>query len=304
MTYKIPRVQAVPIADSQVSFQVEGTERLRWHAATRYTRPHFYPLLGPSGKPLTRMGHPAAPDHDHHKSIWFAHHKVAGLDFWGDKNNNRARQDDWVHYQDGEDEAVMVTDIGWYDGHAAKLMQQRLIAALRPLPDGETWLELQTRFTPAGNSLLLEKTNFAFLAVRMAKSISHAYGGGQLTNSSGVKGEADIFGKPAEWMDYSGPITNEITEGITYFSHPTNPHTPNSWHVRKDGWMAASVCMHNGIEITKDQPLQLRFALHAHAGDVNNERAQSLFNDFAASPPYEVIKAQPPYRVQVQRREV
>ena len=301
MTYKIPRVQAVPIADSQVSFQVDGTERLRWHAATRYTRPHFYPLLGPSGKPLTRMGHPAAPDHDHHKSIWFAHHKVAGLNFWGDNNKNRVRQDNWVHYQDSDDEAVMVTDIGWYDGHAAKLMQQRLIAALRPLPEGETWLELQTTFTPTGNSLLLEKTNFAFLAVRMAKSISQAFGGGQLTNSAGAVGEADIFGKPADWMDYSGPVADEITEGITYFSHPTNPHTPNGWHVRSDGWMAASICMQEGIEITKEQPLTLRFALHAHAGAVNGKRAQSLFETFAAGPAYEIVKAERPYRVHVQR---
>ena len=140
MAYHSPRVQAVPIEDSQVSFQVDGVERLRWHAASRYTRPHFYPLLGPSGRPLTRMGHPAAPDHDHHKSIWFAHYKVAGLDFWGDRNNNRARQDQWIHYQDGDDEAGMVTEIGWYDGHDAKLMTQNLIAVFRPLRAGETWI--------------------------------------------------------------------------------------------------------------------------------------------------------------------
>ena len=302
MTYKIPRVQAVPIEDSQVSFQVDGVERLRWHAARRYTRPYFYPLLGPSGRPLTRMGHPAAPDHDHHKSIWFAHYKVAGLDFWGDRNNNRARQENWVHYQDGDDEAVLVADIGWYDGHDAKLMHQQLIAAIRPLPAGETWLELQTTFTPTGNSLMLEKTNYAFLAVRVAKSISNAYGGGELTNSEGRRSEADIFGQPADWVDYSGPVADETIEGITYFSHSSNPHTPNSWHVRNDGWMAASVCMHKGIELTKDTPLTLRFALHAHAGALNAEVAKTHFDDYAATPAYEIVKAQPPYRVHVQRR--
>ena len=30
------------------------------------------------------MGHPGAPDHDHHRSVWFAHFKVLGIDFWGD----------------------------------------------------------------------------------------------------------------------------------------------------------------------------------------------------------------------------
>ncbi len=301
MAYNIPRVQAVPIEDSQVSFQVDGVERLRWHAGRRYTRPHFYPLLGPSGRPLTRMGHPAAPDHDHHKSIWFAHHKVAGLNFWGDNTQNQARQDQWVHYQDGDDEAGMVVDIGWYDGHNAKLMQQRLIAVLRPMEQGETWLELQTTFTPTGNSLMLEQTNFAFLAVRVAKSISRHYGGGHLTNSEGAVGEQEIFGKPARWMDYSGPVIGETWEGITYFNHPANPHTPNGWHVRDDGWMAASVCMHDGIEITKNRPLNLRFALCAHAGQVDAKRTEALFEDFASSSAYDLVKAQRPYRAWLQR---
>lgn len=301
MTYKIPRVQAVPVEDRQVSFQVEGVERLRWHAGTRYTRPHFYPLLGPSGLPLTRMGHPAAPDHDHHKSIWFAHHKVAGLNFWGDTTNNQARQNSWIHYQDGDDEAGMVSEIGWYDGHNAQLMKQQLIAVLRQLDDGETWLELQTTFTPVGNSLLLEKTNFAFLAVRVAKSICHRYGGGHLTSSEGAVNEKNIFGKQARWMDYSGPIIGETWEGITYFSHPTNPHTPNRWHVREDGWMTASICMDEGIEITKSQPLNLRFALHAHREALNAKREETLFEQFTASRAYEVVKSSGPYRVNLQR---
>ncbi len=253
---------------------------------------------------MTRIGQPAASNHDHHKSIWFANYKVAGLDFWGDRNNNRARQDDWVHYQDGEEEAAMVTDIGWYDGHNTKLMQQRTIAVLRPLEKGETWLELQTTFTPTGNSLPLEKTNFAFLAVRVAKSISHHYGGGHLTNSEGAVGEKAIFGKPADWMDYSGPVIGETWEGITYFSHPTNPHTPNGWHVRDDGWMAASICMQEGIEITKSKPLNLRFALHAHAGELEAQRAEALFQQFESSAAYEVVKADRPYRVHLQRRDV
>ena len=36
----------------------------------------------PSGATLTRIGHPGAENHDHHRSVWFAHHKVNGLDFW------------------------------------------------------------------------------------------------------------------------------------------------------------------------------------------------------------------------------
>jgi hypothetical protein len=85
MALTVPSVQVVPQPDDQLSFQVEGTERLRWHFAARNPRPFFFPLLGPSGRSLTRLGHPAAPDHDHHRALWWGHHWVAGVNFWEER---------------------------------------------------------------------------------------------------------------------------------------------------------------------------------------------------------------------------
>ena len=113
MPYQVPRVQIVPQADDQVSFQVEGQEKLRWHACPRYLRPFFYPLVGPSGRSVTRMGHPAAPDHDHHRSFWWGHQNVGGVNFWEERGGTQqVRQDAWVHYQDGPEEAGIVVRIG------------------------------------------------------------------------------------------------------------------------------------------------------------------------------------------------
>src|SRR5688572_19845493 len=104
-TMPLPRFTLLPLPDHQVSFQVGGMERLRWHHGPQYPRPFFYPLVGPaSGRSLTRMGHPGAPDHDHHRSIWFAHNKVTGVDFWAD-NKTRIVQRQWLAYEDGNDEA-------------------------------------------------------------------------------------------------------------------------------------------------------------------------------------------------------
>ena len=76
-------------------------------------------------------------------------------------------------------------------------LEQELVAALRPRPDGETLLELQATFRPAAESLEFGKTNYGFLAVRVAKNISAHFGGGVLTNGQGATGEAAIFGKPS-----------------------------------------------------------------------------------------------------------
>src|SRR5205085_4348422 len=107
MPFTFPRCEVVPLSDYQASFRVEGNERLRWHFGPSYPRPFFFPLIGPSGTPLTRMGHPGAPDHDHHRSIWFAHEKVLGINFWSDRTPARVRQKQWLCYQDGKAEAAM-----------------------------------------------------------------------------------------------------------------------------------------------------------------------------------------------------
>jgi hypothetical protein len=290
----------VPLTDHQASFMIDGAERLRWHFGPQYPRPFFYPLLGPDGANLTRMGHPGAPDHDHHRSIWFAHEKVLGIDFWSDRTPARIRQKQWLAYQDGDDEAVMAVLLGWYDGHDPKeLLTQELVASLRPAPDGGTFVELQSTFTPKADLLELGQTNFGFLAVRVAKSISAHFGGGRITSSEGGRSEKEIFGKPARWMDYSGPVSgpgqrNESSKsgtneaGITYFDHPTNPGHPADWHVREDGWMGASVCRNGPLVIERAKPMLLRYLLYAHADALDAKQANLTAAEFARLSPYVV----------------
>jgi hypothetical protein len=250
------------------------------------------------------MGHPGAPDHDHHRSIWFAHHKVLGIDFWGDRTLARVRQKGWLCYQDGDEECVMAVTLGWYDGHDPKeLLEQELIVAVRPGLEGESLVELQSTFKPAGDSLEFEKTNFGFLAVRVAKSISAFFGGGILTNSEKATGEPNIFGKPATWVDYSGPVTEKLTNGITCFDHPTNPGHPCHWHVREDGWMGASVCFKGPVQTTKKAPLTLRYLLHAHQGGVNLESAAKTFKDFGDSKRFLIVKSTRKHTHSEARRE-
>lgn len=293
MANLFPRCQVVPIADHQVQFLVDGAERLRWHFGPNYPRPFFYPLRGPSGATLTRMGHPGAPNHDHHQSIWFAHHKVLGIDFWSNTSPARIRQLEWLAYADGEAAALMAVKLGWFDGHDPKpLLTQEVIAAVGPTGDSETLFEIQTELLPTADMLELGQTNFGLLAVRVAQSLSAYFGGGQLVDSEGRVGEPDIFGKQARWMDYSGPVSQDVTEGITFCDHPSNPGHPTHWHVREDGWMGASLNLSEARLLTKAAPLRLRYLLHAHRGGADPARSQTVFDHFAATPPFRVVRSQ------------
>ncbi|MDG1894133.1 MAG: PmoA family protein [Fuerstiella sp.] len=295
--FRPDRCEVLPLLDHQVSFSIDGVEKLRWHFGDQYPRPFFYPFNGPSGVSLTRMGHPGAQNHDHHRSVWFAHHKLNGVDFWSDNTRARVRQKHWYRYRDGSEEAVMASLLGWFDEGGKEVMEQDVIAALRPMDAGEHALELQiTMRPPQGvDTVMLGKTNFGLLAVRVSKTLSEYFGGGQLSNSEGVAGEPGIFGKRARWMDYSGPVvvgTGEarhlVCEGITYFDHPDNPRYPTYWHVREDGWMGASFGMQEEWRIDRQNPLVLRYLLHAHSGEYDHDKAEDVQQRFAKRPGFQI----------------
>lgn len=291
-----PRCQVVPLPGRQVAFGIDGRERLRWHAGEDAPRPFFFPLIGPSGLPLTRMGHPGAPNHDHHRSIWFAHHKVLGVDFWSDQTDARIRQSQWLAYDDGDDEARMAVALRWYDGHDPQpLIDQEVIVAVSPADDDQLKLEIQTTLKPVAESLELGQTNFGLLAVRMAKALSAVFGGGVLTGADGKQGEPQLFGKRSSWIDYSGEIQPGVVEGITYFDHADNVGFPNKWHVRSDGWMGASLCFDGPVLLSQPSPLTLRYLLFAHAGTVDLQAADRMAAEFHRSPALAVTKSRRPH---------
>ncbi|MCA8997307.1 MAG: PmoA family protein [Planctomycetaceae bacterium] len=302
---KIPRCEAIPVPDHAFSLRVDGIERTRWHFAPTYPGPFFYPLLGPSGEPLTRMGHPGAQNHDHHRSVWFAHNKVMGIDFWSMNMPGTIRQHLWYVLEDGDDACGMAVELHWLDGHDPRpLLKQELVAFLRPLDGGEYTLDLQSTFRPTAAELELEMTNFGFFAIRVAKSLSGHFGGGTITGSSGKQGESELFGTPNAWMDYSGPVPvvqddgsrTDVVEGITCFDHPQNPNHPAKWHVREDGWMGPSVCRDSAILVQRDEPLVLRYLLHVHSGPVEPARTNQLAADWLSWLDYRVVKSSRPHR--------
>lgn len=224
-----------------------------------------------------------------------------GVDFWSDNTDARIRQAHWFSYEDGDEESVMSAQLNWYDGHDPReLLRQEAVIALRPLADQEYVVELQSRFVPVAETFEFQQTNFGFLAVRVARSISEHFGAGVLTSSRGRVHEANLFGRAAEWVDYSGPVGTRAaalqTEGITYFDHRQNPGFPNKWHVRADGWMGCSPCLEGPLLTTGADPLMLRFQLHIHSGPVDSQRAAHVAEDFYQRPPFEVQRTTEPHR--------
>ena len=262
----VPRVQAIPLPHHEISFQRDGVELTRFHFDPQDKRPFLYPLNGPGGRSLTRMGHPHDPvTHSHHNSLWLAHHDVNGVSFWEDRGPAQIRCVRVEQFEDGDESAFASVLNSWGATNKVLLWERRRMT-VQSLASHEWMLVLDVRFEAEKEAVTLGKTPFGLVAVRMAKCIGVNDGGRTIRNSEGGVNEAGIFWKRARWVDYSGAITSNAVEGVTFFDHPRNPNHPSHFHVRNDGWMGASLTFDEARVIETNKPLQLRYAFYVHSG--------------------------------------
>jgi len=281
-------MQAVPQPDAQVSFQRDGVELARYHFGPTQLRPFVFPIIGPAGRSLTRMGHPHDPvTHSHHNSFWLSHNDVNGVSFWDDRGNGRIVHQRIEQFEDGATNAALQVLNAWITKDGKTLLHERRRISLQPLSGDECLLILDVQLAAADGAVTLGQTPFGLVGVRMAKTIGVTDGGGTIRNSEGGVDEAGVFRKPARWVDYSGPITAAASEGLTLFDHPANPNHPTLFHVRDDGWMGAALTAAGARVIPPGQPLQLRYGLYVHAGIPATEKIQQQWLEFSRTPPFE-----------------
>ncbi len=280
-----PLMQIIPLPNGQASVTRKDVEVTRYHFGSQNERPFLYPLMGPSGKSLTRMGHPHDPNgHSHHNSIWIAHHDVGGADFWSDKSQaGRIVHQRILEYEDSNREAVIGSHNRWQIHQETKMEDYRRYR-IESLDDGETLLTIDLELhSPKNFSVTLGKTPFGVLAVRMAKTIGVHDGAGRIRNSEGAVNEEGVLWKPAKWCDYSGAISATTIEGVTLLDHPTNFNHPTTFHVRNDGWMGASLTYEGPRVIEPGKPLHLRYGLYVHAGLPTQAQLDARWQAFAAT---------------------
>jgi len=284
----VPWMQAVPQPYDQVSFQRDGGEMARYHFGPSLLRPFVFPIIGPAGRSLTRMGHPHDPvTHSHHNSFWLSHNDVNGVSFWDDRGNGRIVHQRIEEFVDDATNAALQTASAWVTKEGKALLNERRRITVQELPDHEWLLILDVQLAAASNAVTLGQTPFGLVGVRMAKTIGVKDGGGTIRNSEGGVNEAGVFRKPARWVDYSGPISATVSEGLTLLDHASNPNHPSVFHVRDDGWMGASLTIAGARVIPPGQPLQLRYGLYVHAGIPAPGSIQQQWEAFSRMPPFE-----------------
>ena len=279
----VPLMQAIPLPYDQVSFQRDGVELCRYHFGATLRRPFIFPVNGPAGRSLTRMGHPHDPiTHSHHNSIWVSHTDVDGISFWDDRGQGRIAHQRIERFEDSAAEALLIVESAWInETNRQTLLRERRCLRVQPLPQGEWLLIMDLELVAPESNITFGKTPFGLVGVRMAKTIGVNDGGGAIRNSEGGTNEKEILWKHARWVDYSGPITPTATEGITLLDHPSNPNHPTGFHVRSDGWMGASLTLDGPRIVKPKEPLKLRYGFYIHTGKASLDTLNRHWEKFA-----------------------
>ena len=275
-------------------------------------KPYFYPVLAADGTELMRnfpmkKGVPGeVEDHPHHRSLWFTHGDVNGIDFWAEGSDKKGRiVSESVEHSTAGGAGVIKARNRWVgpDG-AVHLTDETLV---RITADGDSrFLDYQvTLQAPAGKPVVFGDTKEGSMAIRLPlwmtpphtysankQRVKHA-GTGTIINAEGVTNTA-AWGKRSTWVDYHGPKDGR-TYGVAIFDHPSNPRHPTWWHVRDYALFAANPFGKHDFENLKDQPkagdmtipaggsVTFRWRFYFHSGDEKSAKVAEQYGAFAAS---------------------
>lgn len=234
--------------DGRINIMSGGDLVTALNYAKSWDKPFLYPLKSTSGTVISR-GFPLetkageSTDHPWHRGIWYGHGDVTGEDFWRelapDKSGKLVVQ--------GEPEATAT-------GNSATI---RFTVAMQGRePDKKRYGSIDETYvlTREGEKLVVDTTITvnadAGIDLKFADSddgglgfrLSDAYRedrDAQLINSNGLSGSKAMWGKPANWVDYSAKVDGK-TIGFAMFDHPSNVRHPTGWHARGYALCAAN----------------------------------------------------------------
>lgn len=298
-----PKVQLSQLSD-RVRIEVNG--QLFTEYRTNAANPYCYPLLGPGGAAMTRnwpLKDVPGEEHDHlhHRSLWYAHGAVNGVDFWTEKPGaGRIGHRAFTEIKSGADFGLLKTTNDWIaaDGKIVCTDERTLRVFARP--DNERLFDFEITLHASHGALTLRDTKEAAMSVRVAESMrvikeaakgqKPERGAGRIITSAGAR-DQDAWGKRAAWCDYSCPV-NGKTVGIAIFDHPSNSHHPTWWMVRDYGLHAANPFGQHAFEKTNDphsgditvpagQSVTFRYRFYLHEGDELQADVAARFADYA-----------------------
>jgi hypothetical protein len=271
-------------------------------------KPYLYPLRSATGKIVTRhfpmetvAGEPK--DHPHQRGLWFGHERVNGLDFWNNEANYKSANRGRIvvakitETKSGADAGVVRATLEWLDPKGAKLLEETREMIFRKNPTLRI-IDFDIKLTATTKVTFGDAKDGVFgirLATPLQEEGAAGHGSdnamaptGKITNAEGQEHEKAVWGKPSDWMDYSGEVEGEKV-GITIFDHPANSRRAR-WHVRGYGLFAANPfglkvfpgdkSQDGSLTLEPGGTLHFRYRVIIHPGDAKSAGLAGLWEEY------------------------
>jgi hypothetical protein len=294
----------------KIAVLVDGRPFTTYYFGAATAKPYLMPLRTASGAVVTRgfpvvndvsAGNPKGPSFEpHQRPLYFGHGDVDGLDFWQEPVFDR-----------------------YYDDHGHQVYGHMLLKTLDKSDATSESSAIRARFTlqDPGNRVIGEEAqSFTFggdaqtrtidceftlyatngpldlgdtkegtFAIRLAPELSapHAH----MINSNGAVGEKAIWGKPADWVSYSGTVAGQPVS-VTILDSPASFRHPTTWHARAYGLFAANPfglreftgdpAKDGSWTIPEGKSLTFRYRVLIREGDFNASQISDAYRQYAS----------------------
>ncbi|MHC4131620.1 MAG: DUF6807 domain-containing protein [Planctomycetota bacterium] len=258
-------------------------------------RPYFYPVIGPTGKPVNRHWpmkevESEERDHVHHRCLWYTHGAVNGHDFWTEEEGyGKVVHDKFLELCSGQKTGIIKSQNRWVAENGKTACTDTRVHRIH-ITDHGVMMDFDVTIHASNGEVVLGDTKEGTMAIRVAATmrVEGEVGNGHIVNSEGQRDD-QTWGKRAAWCDYYGPVDGE-TVGVSIFDHPANPKHPTWWHVRGYGLFAANPFgVHNfenkpegtgDVKIAKGESLMFRYRLFFHKGNEKEAQVAERYREY------------------------
>ena len=235
-------------------------------------RPYFRHLHTPSGIRVTRHHPPVEGSElaDHptmHPGLWMAFGDISGADFW--RNKGLMRHVKFLKKPTVENAVASFAVRNSYESDGKPICTEdcEIQVIFNSVPQCQgTLITWTSRFTPAGDSFYFGDQEEMGLGIRVATPLT-VVKGGTIRDSEGRENGKEIWGKQADWCEYTGAMNGKRV-GIVLMTGVKNFR--RSWfHARDYGLLLANPFGRNAftkgeksrVEVKTGGKLRLRYGV-------------------------------------------
>jgi len=316
-----PSVKLTKLAD-RVQVEIGGQPFTDYVYGDGASRSYCYPLLAADGTQLARdfpmkQGTGDDTDHPWHRSLWFAHSMMNGVDFWNEGAGDAGKSpvfkghtalDELVETTSGKVGVIRTRDRFLAPDGKLICTDERTLRFHADADGRYIDFEITLHALP-NEPLVMGDNKDGTMATRLAqwmtmphtvnakdaagKAVKKETGGsGHIVTAKGDR-DAAAWGKRADWCDYHAEH-NGKTYGVAMFDHPDNLRHPTWWMARDYGLFGANPFGWHDYENLKDEPhkgdytipaggsLTLRYRIFLHLGDETAAHVAAHYANYAA----------------------